>query len=311
VRCVFSQCLNDNALGSIRAGGPPGVPSGMGACGIAWRVVARLVGSTFDDVVATVFPADCRVCGGALAGVGAVPVCDGCTSRIQPQSMTLCGRCGEALEVESVRFADSQRADQQRECSACRRVPPTFARAVAYGTYDDELRELVHLLKYERARWVAGMLGSRLAAAIATLKSEAAKELLAVAVPLFPLKEQQRGYNQAVLLADAAIASLKKSGFGLKLIADHGVLRRTRDTESQFSLSPKDRRANLRGAFAVREGARIVGREVLLIDDIYTTGATARECALMLRRAGAAKVWVATVTRAQTESRAVAMWTDS
>jgi ComF family protein len=281
---------------------------------MAWRAVARFFGSTLGDVVATVFPADCRVCGMPLMGVGAVPVCDGCTSRIQSQSMTLCDRCGEALDVESMRFAGSQRAEQNQECSSCRRVPPPFARAVAYGTYDDELRELVHLLKYERASWVAGMLGGRLAAAITTLESAAAKELVVVAVPLFPLKEQQRGYNQAVLLADAAIASLKRSGCALKLMADHGVLRRTRDTESQFSLSPKDRRANLRGAFAVRDGARIgsagiAGREVLLIDDIYTTGSTARECARMLRQAGAAKVWVATVTRAQTET--VAMWTDS
>ena len=87
------------------------------------------------------------------------------------------------------------------------------------------------------------------------------------------------------------------------------MLERKRDTESQFGLTPKGRRRNLQGAFAVRDGAAVVGREVLLIDDIYTTGATARECARMLRRAGATKVWVATLARAQREM--VETWNDS
>jgi ComF family protein len=211
--------------------------------------------------------------------------------------------------MEGVRFTGAHRPAEGLLCSLCRRVPPAFARAVAYATYGDELREMVHLLKYERMSSMAGVLGGRLAAAIAMLEGAAAKELTVVAVPLFPAKERQRGYNQSVLLADAAIASLKKSGCELKLTADHGALRRTRDTESQFSLTPKERRKNLQGAFAVAKNAAIVGREVLLIDDIYTSGATARECARVLRRAGAAKVWVATLARAQREM--VAMWTDS
>ncbi len=191
-------------------------------------------------------------------------------------------------------------------CSPCRMVPPEFERAVAYGVYENELREMVHLLKYEGMRAVARPLGLKLAAAMEMLEGPAARELMVVAVPLYPAKERQRGYNQAVLLADVAVAALKKSRLGWELRAAHGVLRRVRDTESQFSLTPKGRRRNLQGAFAVRDGAGIVGREVLLLDDIYTTGATARECARVLRRAGARKVWVATLARAQTEM--VARW---
>jgi predicted amidophosphoribosyltransferase len=125
-------------------------------------------------------------------------------------------------------------------------------------------------------------------------------------VPLFPAKERQRGYNQAVLLADAAIAELKRSRPEWRLQAVHGVLRRVKDTQSQFELSPTGRRRNLQGAFSVVDGAGLVGREVLLVDDIYTTGATARACAKALRSAGASKVWVATVSRAQPEM--VAFW---
>jgi predicted amidophosphoribosyltransferase len=94
---------------------------------------------------------------------------------------------------------------------------------------------------------------------------------------------------------------LEKTRPEWKLRAAHGVIRRTRDTESQFALTSHGRRRNLKGAFAVRDGGLLTGREVLLVDDIYTTGATARECARVLRRAGAAKVWVATLSRAQRE----------
>jgi ComF family protein len=144
------------------------------------------------------------------------------------------------------------------------------------------------------------------AAATRMLEGLAARELVVVAVPLYPAKERQRGYNQALLLAEAALAELRKTTPGWRLMLDRDCLRRIRDTESQFALTPRERRANLRGAFEVRQSADLIGREVLLVDDIYTSGATARECARVLRQAGAVKVWVATATRAQPEM--VAMW---
>jgi len=165
---------------------------------------------------------------------------------------------------------------------------------------------MVHLLKYERMRAMAKPLGGMLARAIEMLEFVAGKELLVVAVPLFPAKERERGYNQAVLLAEVALAELKKTRPEWKLKAAHGVIRRVKDTRSQFELTPKGRRRNLQGAFAVTDGSMLIGREVLLVDDIYTTGATARACSRVLRRAGVSKVWVATVSRAQPEM--VATW---
>jgi ComF family protein len=219
--------------------------------------------------------------------------------------MTLCGQCGEALDMEGVRYA-GQFPVEGLLCSRCRMAPPEFERAVAYAVYEDELREMVHLLKYEGMASVAKPLGRLLARAIETLEHEAAGELMVVAVPLFPSKERERGYNQAVLLAETAIAELKKTRPAWKLGPAHDAIRRVKDTRSQFELTPKGRRRNLQGAFAVDDRVTLTGREVLLVDDIYTTGATARACAQVLRRAGAAKVWVATVSRAQPEM--VALW---
>lgn len=202
--------------------------------------------------------------------------------------------------MEGVRFAGQFPAEGLL-CAPCRMAAPEFERAVAYGIYQDELREMVHLLKYERVSALARPLGAMLARAVETLEGQAGAELTVIAVPLFASRQRQRGYNHAVLLADAAMAELRRTRPEWKLRAAHGAMRRIRDTESQFALTPHGRRRNLRGAFAVAENAALAEREVLLIDDIYTTGATARECARVLRRAGAKKVWVATLARAQRE----------
>jgi ComF family protein len=267
--------------------------------------VGSVLRSVFDDLIATAFPCDCGVCGEALLRSSVVPVCGACRIAPQPQTMALCRICGEALDMESVRF-ESQYPVEGLLCHVCRFAPPMFERAVAYAVYQDELREMIHLLKYEQMRGVAKLFGGQLAQAILTLRDAAARELTVIAVPLFPAKQRQRGYNQAELLADAAIADLRRIDPEWRLRREHGVLIRRRDTVSQFELTARGRRRNLEGAFAVDASRLRVGCEVLLIDDIFTSGATARECSRVLRRAGARKVWVATLSRAQAVR--VALW---
>jgi ComF family protein len=203
------------------------------------------------------------------------------------------------MGYESARFARSLGLSS-RECTTCRLAPPAFSRAVAYALYDDATRELLHLLKFRGQRATAELvLGRRLAEAILQLEPDAAAELAVIPVPLFAARERQRGFNQAHLLAHAALKLLRKQRPGWRLTLVPGVITRTRETPHLFSLQPHERRAHLRGAFKVTHPERLAGREVLLLDDILTTGATARECSRILLAAGATKVWVATVARAQ------------
>jgi len=186
------------------------------------------------------------------------------------------------------------------ECRLCRASAPPFEMAVAHGVYSGRLRVLVHLLKYDGMEPLARRLGALLAERVLAIPS-LPEELTVVPVPLWPAKHRQRGFNQAEHIARGAMEAIlrRRPGMRIKMVAR--ALARQRATESQAGLSPRERRINVRGAFFVAQPAAIDGKHVLLIDDIYTTGATARACAQALRSAGATRVWVGTVARAQRE----------
>lgn len=238
-----------------------------------------------------------------MISISRAGVCENCVAGVKPQdelSNVLCSRCGDALGMESARFAAAMGTS---ECTMCRLAPPEFARAVAYAEYDAEVREMLHLLKFNGVREVAvHLLGDYLAQAILKLEGEAAAELLVIPVPLFAARERSRGFNQSKLLAESALKRVRKQRRGWKLQLDTKSFVRVKDTNALFAMQPHERRKSLRGAFRVVDAEAVRGREVLLVDDIMTTGATARECARVLLRAGAARVWVATVAKAQPES---------
>jgi ComF family protein len=184
-------------------------------------------------------------------------------------------------------------------CKACRLAPPSFVRAVAYGPYQDRMRAAIHALKYDRLHVAARGLGRMLAEAIGQLAGEAPQEMLVVPVPLHRSKYAQRGFNQARSLAVHALAFLGKSHPEWRLTLASSTLMRLRATVSQAGLTPRQRRLNVSGAFTVSDPAAVAEKHILVVDDIFTTGATARAAAKTLMKAGATSVWVATLARAR------------
>jgi ComF family protein len=237
---------------------------------------------------------------------------------LRPLQGSYCTVCGEALHVSAyIDRGDRLGADRievETRCLLCQRADPPFERAVAYGSYDGELRDLIHLLKFQQVRPASAVLGRMLAETIANLEqampagtlfsSKISSKIAVIPVPLHTRKQAQRGFNQAEMIARDALKQLSRPK---RFDICTGVLLRRRETGSQIGLTRHQRRENMRGAFAVSDPTRILNCDILLIDDVYTTGTTASECTRVLRRAGAARVWVATVARTLKISDVIAL----
>ncbi len=165
---------------------------------------------------------------------------------------------------------------------------------MSFGEYESGLRGLIHLLKYESVVPVASALGGMLASVIKELLPACGESRpLIIPVPLHKSKRSDRGFNQAELIASAAVKRLPKR---LELASQ--VLVRQRATISQVGLTREQRIANMRDAFRVRDRQQVRGATVILVDDVMTTGTTLSECARVLKQAGAERVFAATVARA-------------
>jgi len=280
VRCAFHQKSSLFALDV-----PPSQTS-------RWRAVVRVLRSPLVPLSCAFLPDVCALCGAPLPRISSAPICDVCWAAFPALNAAACVRCGDSLDRPAGDGAFSL-------CRACRLAPPAFVRAVAFGLYEGRMKAAIHALKYDGVHAAAAGLGRMLARAIAQLASSAPAEMLVVPVPLHRSKQAQRGFNQARALARHALGFLALSHPEWKLTLAPGTLMRQRPTESQAGLSPRQRRLNVRGAFSVSDPAAVAKKHVLLIDDILTTGATARAASLALLQAGAASVHVATLARAQ------------
>jgi ComF family protein len=228
-----------------------------------------------DPVLSVVFPSLCVHCEKARDLPRRGPLCSGCWQDLPRHQGKVC-TCGQPLGASP-------------PCGRCRRGLSPIARGASLGPYEGPLRSVLHALKYGEQTRAAERLAEALAGdpAVCSLRSAGA---LLVPVPLHPRRRAERGYNQSELLARALSRRL---GLGLA----PGALVRRKDTAPQTGLSAAARRQNVSGAFAVRRRALVVDRPVILVDDVFTTGATARACALALRAAGAREVRLLTVAR--------------
>ncbi|HLH07793.1 MAG TPA: ComF family protein [Terriglobales bacterium] len=243
---------------------------------------------TASSLFSVFFPSDCRICSLPLTNISRLPVCPECLDTMARFQGRTCAICGERM------FSFSDEAGEQL-CGECLAEQPAFRKASAYGSYDAGLRELIHLLKYDRIRTAARVLGRMLAEAVTDLRQEFdIHDAVVIPVPLHSSKLHSRGFNQSELIAEAGLKGAPELRV-MKLRPQ--LLKRVRATESQVGLTREQRQANVRGAFAVTVPDEVRGKNILVVDDVLTTGTTVGECARVLRKAGAAGVWVATVAR--------------
>jgi len=216
------------------------------------------------------FPPRCLGCGGL--GSFFCPTCLAATPRLDD---AICPACMITVDPD------------HPECR-CRRHALLYVRAA--GSYDNPLRVAIHRFKYAGRRAAARDLGIVLDRAVCPFAPIAP---ILVPIPLHPRRQRQRGYNQAALLA-------RVMGARHEMIVIESALRRVRPTPPQVGMSAAERARNIRGAFAA-DAHSCAGKNVLLVDDVCTTGATLRAAAEALRQAGARHVYAAVLALATPE----------
>ncbi|MFZ1990750.1 MAG: ComF family protein [Alphaproteobacteria bacterium] len=246
----------------------------------AANAVAAIAKRGFDVLL----PPQCLSCRTLVDQPGLL--CAKCFSGAQAIAPPFCRSCGVPLPSAS---GISGLAHVDLSCGRCLTEPPVFTRARSVFVYDDVARRLVHDLKYGDRLEGRASFGAWLARAGGDCATQAD---FIIPVPLHYIRLVRRRYNQAVVLAKALSQSTRRP-----LAVD--ALRRVRPTKSQTGLSADARASNMRGAFQVRKNwvGRIKGAQIVLVDDVMTTGATVNACARALKRAGAADITVLTLAR--------------
>ncbi len=228
------------------------------------------------------FPQNCIFCSGDRQGGGEY-LCRTCFDDICLIHTPICFVCGVPADISY---------DYPKEgfsCGVCRQNPYQFDRARSLGHYDTVLRQLIHHFKYQKQLGVLSDINGLLEKYF----SEYKKEYMNFTVSPIPLhfnKMRERGFDQAFLLARQVAGVL-----GAPL--ESALLRRITATSAQATKTKTERAQNIKGAFEINRPERVAGKNVLLVDDVFTTGATANEAAKILKKAGADKVYIFTLGR--------------
>ncbi len=245
-------------------------------------------GALRDSLAAVFFPANCRVCEHLLEQASRIPVCPDCLNQVQRIAEPMCARCGRPLFTAAA-------PTETFQCRLCRQGRFAFQLARSYAVYDDLLVRLIILLKHHGIKPLGAWCAQRLLELAQTYPDVAKAEAI-VPVPSHPSRLRERGYNQAEWIAQPLARQL-----GIPL--QPNLLARVKPRPEKLKLTRRERWEAVRGAFATTDTAKVDNLRVLLVDDVFTTGATLDACARALRRQGAAEVMALTV------GRVVPQWT--
>lgn len=239
----------------------------------------RLCG-VLDAAAGMVYPNWCQICDGAPAHAPEGFVCKKCSASaklIHPPWCELCGRPYDGALTHAF------------TCAQCVEVRPVYSTARSAAYAEGPVLEAIHRYKYKRELYIEPFLARLLIEAVRGRLNPVDWDFI-VPIPLHPKKEREREFNQAELLG-------KRLGQAISLPVNPNAVARVVQTPSQTKLRREERFKNVRKAFAARAGADLRGARVVLVDDVFTTGATANGCAQALLDGGAARVCVWTVAR--------------
>jgi len=232
-----------------------------------------------DDLLDFIYPQSCPICKKSLSQEEK-EVCKNCWKNLVILPHSFCPYCMLFFEEDDSIFKHS--------CDSLSRPSDRRILAVrSLGTFDDYYKTLIHRIKYNKKI----PLGKRLAI---SLGEETAKEReflscdLVIPVPLYRARKRERGFNQSEILAGGITRALNIAISG-------NILKRTKNTKDQTNLNAQQRRENVRNAFVVTQPNMVIGKKVILVDDVMTTGATLNECARVLLDIGAKGVFAATL----------------
>ena len=249
-----------------------------------WATTMKILGRIMDII----YPPRCGVCKAFLweaplkGSAGAFSICPTCLAGFHPLSSPLCSLCGAPFSSQVL---------EDHPCEDCLRTPPAYDAAGAPYLYEGSLLEAIHHLKYHGRTGLARSLGPLLGRFTQDWMGNDSTDFLVIPVPLHPEKLQERGYNQSLLLARH---TARKLGADM----DYLSLRRIKNTAPQTGLGKKQRRQNVKNAFKLENENTVRGRNIVLVDDVSTTGNTLNACSKTLRKGGANRIYCVTLARA-------------
>jgi len=208
--------------------------------------------------------------------------CSACNIKLQPEEKFVCPSC-----LSKLSFAEDERIQSEfRRKFSSEKIISGFISLYVFEK-DKELQHIIHSLKYNGRFLTGKFLGSVLSLHLKRTIKEWEIDYI-IPVPLHHLKKAERGFNQSYYIA-------KGLGKSLNIPVKEKFVRRVRYTQSQTTMKLKERQKNIEGAFKARRKNYIKGKNVLLIDDVITTGSTIIECGRVLLNAGANKIYAASV----------------
>lgn len=236
----------------------------------------NILQQTIETVINFLYPSQCRVCENQI-GLESVPyMCDTCWHDIDFIEPPWCEMCGIP--------------NTEDKCDSCAANPPPYGKLRTIAFYEAALQQAIHLFKFEKRTTLAKPLTQLLMQYIPDDFSIAEYDFI-LPIPIHKKRLRERGFNQATLLANG-IAKIT----GVPVVTD--VLTRYRNTSPQSSLDRETRQTNIIGAFELHKKEVVQDKRILVLDDVFTTGATVREAVKVLWNADPIEIDVLTLARA-------------